>query len=60
MSPPFRADHVGGLLRPERLKQARERFLGPQTPTHATGPHDNAQLRQVEDDCVREVVGGSA
>ena len=23
-SPPFRADHVGSLLRPQRLMQARE------------------------------------
>ena len=54
--PPFRADQVGSLQRPERLKQAREKFLGPQTPTSAIGPHDNAELRAVEDDCVREVV----
>ena len=53
---PFRADHVGSLLRPERLKEARERFLGPQTPTNALGPHDNAELREVEDECIREVV----
>jgi 5-methyltetrahydropteroyltriglutamate--homocysteine methyltransferase len=53
---PFRADQVGSLLRPEKLKQARERFLGPQTPTSNIGPHDNAQLREVEDECVREVV----
>jgi 5-methyltetrahydropteroyltriglutamate--homocysteine methyltransferase len=57
MPPPFRADQVGSLLRPERLKQAREKFLGPQTATNAIGPHDNAQLRQVEDECIREVVG---
>src|SRR5258706_15965315 len=56
MKPPFRADQVGSLLRPERLKKAREQFLGPQTPTNAIGPHDNASLKQVEDDCVREVV----
>jgi 5-methyltetrahydropteroyltriglutamate--homocysteine methyltransferase len=54
--PPFRADQVGSLLRPERLKEARERFLGPQTPTNAIGPHDNAELRKVEDECIREVV----
>jgi 5-methyltetrahydropteroyltriglutamate--homocysteine methyltransferase len=47
---------VGSLLRPERLKAAREKFLGPQTPTSAIGPHDNADLRAVEDDCIREVV----
>ncbi|TMG72805.1 MAG: 5-methyltetrahydropteroyltriglutamate--homocysteine S-methyltransferase, partial [Betaproteobacteria bacterium] len=55
-NPPFRADHVGSLLRPERLKEARERFLGPQTPTSALGPHDSAALRAVEDECIREVI----
>ncbi|HZE59396.1 MAG TPA: 5-methyltetrahydropteroyltriglutamate--homocysteine S-methyltransferase [Burkholderiales bacterium] len=56
MKPPFRADQVGSLLRPERLKKAREQFLGPQTPTNAIGPHHNASLQKVEDECVREVV----
>jgi 5-methyltetrahydropteroyltriglutamate--homocysteine methyltransferase len=56
MTPPFRADHVGSLLRPEKLKQARERFLGPQTPTSNLGPHDRAELKAVEDQCVREVI----
>ncbi|HEX2200001.1 MAG TPA: 5-methyltetrahydropteroyltriglutamate--homocysteine S-methyltransferase [Burkholderiales bacterium] len=56
MIPPFRADHVGSLLRPEKLKQARERCLGPQTPTSNLGPHDSAELQAVEDQCVREVV----
>ena len=56
MRPPFRADQVGSLLRPERLKQAREKFLGPQTPTSALGPHGNPDLRSVEDECIREVV----
>jgi 5-methyltetrahydropteroyltriglutamate--homocysteine methyltransferase len=56
MKAPFRADQVGSLLRPERLKTAREKFLGPQTPTSAIGPHDNAGLRAVEDECIREVV----
>src|ERR1700687_5263030 len=56
MKPPFRADQVGSLLRPERLKQAREQFLGPQTPTSAIGPHNHLGLREVEDECIREVV----
>jgi 5-methyltetrahydropteroyltriglutamate--homocysteine methyltransferase len=56
MRPPFRADHVGSLLRPEKLKQAREKFLGPQTPTSNIGPHHDARLKQVEDECVREVI----
>ena len=54
--PPFRADVVGSFLRPARLKQARETLLGPQTPDQHLGPHDNADLRAIEDDCVREVV----
>jgi 5-methyltetrahydropteroyltriglutamate--homocysteine methyltransferase len=56
MKPPFRADQVGSLLRPEKLKAAREEFLGPQTPTGNLGPHDDARLRRVEDECVREAV----
>ena len=46
--PPFRADHVGGLLRPELLLRAREQ--------HATGEIDAERLREVEDDAIREVV----
>ena len=53
---PFRADQVGSLLRPEKLKAAREKFLGPQTPTSALGPHQSDDLRQVEDECIREVI----
>jgi 5-methyltetrahydropteroyltriglutamate--homocysteine methyltransferase len=55
-APPFRADHVGSLLRPEKLKRAREQYLGPQTPTSNLGPHASPQLRKVEDECVREVI----
>src|SRR5207247_3918399 len=54
--PPLRADQVGSLLRPERLKQAREKFLGPQAPTSNIGPHHDPRLKEVEDECVREVV----
>src|SRR5439155_1465372 len=54
--PPFRADQVDSLLRPEALKQAREQFLGPQTPQSNLGPHDNAALRAVEDRCIRECI----
>jgi len=56
MRPPFRADQVGSLLRSARLKQAREKYLGPQTATSALGPHDSRELRAVEDECIREVV----
>jgi len=54
--PPFRADVVGSFLRPGRLKDARERLLGPQTPEQHLGPHDNLELRAVEDECVRGVI----
>src|SRR5438105_15271054 len=56
MRSPFRADQVGSLLRPERLKRSREQYLGPQTPTSALGPHASAELRAVEDECIRDVV----
>ncbi len=46
--PPFRADHVGSLLRPERLIAARDR--------HAKGEIDADGLRAIEDDCIRDVV----
>ena len=54
--PPFRADHVGSLLRPERLRQARETLLGPQTADAHLGPHDNDALTKIEDDCIREAI----
>jgi 5-methyltetrahydropteroyltriglutamate--homocysteine methyltransferase len=54
--PPFRADIVGSFLRPSRLKEARERLLGPQTPDQHLGPHDNADLREIEDECVLDVI----
>jgi len=43
-SPPFRADHVGSLLRPQRLLQAREDF--------AAGRISAADLRSVEDQVI--------
>ena len=47
--PPFRADHVGSLLRPRPLLDARAR--------HAAGEIDADALREVEDQAVAEVVG---
>ena len=47
-TPPFRADHVGSLLRPRHLLQARE--------DHAAGRIDAAELRAIEDDAIREAV----
>src|SRR5262245_5236662 len=46
--PPFRADHVGSLLRPERLLRARE--------DAAAGRLSPEELRAVEDDAIRAVV----
>jgi 5-methyltetrahydropteroyltriglutamate--homocysteine methyltransferase len=46
--PPFRADHVGSLLRPQKLLAARQQF--------AAGQMSAEQLRAVEDDAIREVV----
>ncbi len=47
--PPFRADHVGSLLRPQHLLDARAQ--------HAAGEIDAAELREREDQAVAEVVG---
>jgi 5-methyltetrahydropteroyltriglutamate--homocysteine methyltransferase len=46
--PPFRADHVGSLLRPPALLRSRE--------DHTAGRIDAAELRAVEDESIREVV----
>ncbi len=46
--PPCRADHVGSLLRPEALKNARAQFLD--------GKFDAAALRALEDKSIREAV----
>ncbi len=45
---PFRADHVGSLLRPPALLAARERF--------AAGGLDADELRAAEDDAIRDAV----
>jgi 5-methyltetrahydropteroyltriglutamate--homocysteine methyltransferase len=47
-TPPFRADHVGSLLRPPELLEARDR--------HARGEIDDDALRQVEDAAIADVV----
>jgi methionine synthase II (cobalamin-independent) len=45
---PFRADHVGSFLRPQRLKEAREK--------QARGEITAAALRAIEDVCIVEVI----
>jgi len=45
---PFRANHVGSLLRPPELRQARDK--------HEKGEISDAALREVEDRCIRDAV----
>jgi 5-methyltetrahydropteroyltriglutamate--homocysteine methyltransferase len=47
-TPPFRADHVGSLLRPASLKEARRQ--------HAQGALDGAGLKAVEDREIERIV----
>ncbi|HEY9529819.1 MAG TPA: 5-methyltetrahydropteroyltriglutamate--homocysteine S-methyltransferase [Burkholderiales bacterium] len=47
-TPPFRADHVGSLLRPQELHQMREQVRNKQIPLE--------KLKQAEDRHIREVV----
>jgi 5-methyltetrahydropteroyltriglutamate--homocysteine methyltransferase len=46
--PPFRADHVGSLLRPMELREARA--------ARAAGTLDPAGLREVEDRCIARAI----
>jgi 5-methyltetrahydropteroyltriglutamate--homocysteine methyltransferase len=46
--PPFRAEHVGSLLRPPKLRQARVE--------HQAGRISGEELRRVEDEAIRDVV----
>ena len=46
--PPFRADHVGSLLRPVRLRQAFRR--------HAGGELDDEEFRRIQDESIRDAV----
>ncbi|NQV55436.1 MAG: 5-methyltetrahydropteroyltriglutamate--homocysteine S-methyltransferase [Rhodospirillales bacterium] len=46
--PPFRADHVGSLLRPEALLASRDKFKA--------GEITAEQLRSHEDECIKQAV----
>ncbi|HLG90395.1 MAG TPA: 5-methyltetrahydropteroyltriglutamate--homocysteine S-methyltransferase [Alphaproteobacteria bacterium] len=46
--PPFRADHIGSLLRPPRLRQAFRQ--------HAAGEIDDAGFRRIQDESIRDVL----
>jgi 5-methyltetrahydropteroyltriglutamate--homocysteine methyltransferase len=47
-TPPFRADHVGSLLRPAALKDARAK--------HAEKKITDAQLAEVEDREIEKII----
>jgi 5-methyltetrahydropteroyltriglutamate--homocysteine methyltransferase len=46
--PPFRADHVGSLLRPQAVLEARRKLEGKEISA--------GELRQIEDDAIRHVI----
>src|SRR5437879_13826088 len=48
MSPPFRADHVGSLIRPRELIEARRASQAGKLPADA--------LRAIEDEAIREAI----
>jgi 5-methyltetrahydropteroyltriglutamate--homocysteine methyltransferase len=49
-------DHVGSLLRPTELREARIRLLGEHDADHNLGPHHNAELSAIEDRYIHDVV----
>ena len=57
LKPPFRAEHVGSLLRPARLLEARKKAgMGGVGEAASAGEISADDLRAVEDDCIREIV----
>jgi 5-methyltetrahydropteroyltriglutamate--homocysteine methyltransferase len=46
--PPFRADHIGSLLRPQALRQAFRQ--------HAAGELSDQAFAALQDDCIRDLV----
>jgi 5-methyltetrahydropteroyltriglutamate--homocysteine methyltransferase len=46
--PPFRADHVGSLLRPPALRQAFKQ--------HVNGSLGDAEFARIQDECIRDAV----
>lgn len=47
-APPFRAEHIGSLLRPPELQRARQEF--------EAGTFTAEGLHEVEDRCIRDAV----
>jgi 5-methyltetrahydropteroyltriglutamate--homocysteine methyltransferase len=54
-APPFRAEHVGSLLRPEKLLKARAAIEGDQYRTVAKSTM-YAELKGIEDEAIRDAV----
>jgi 5-methyltetrahydropteroyltriglutamate--homocysteine methyltransferase len=54
-TPPFRAEHVGSLLRPAHLLQARAAAEGDQY-RQVSGPLDFSQLKDLEDAAITDAV----
>src|SRR3989449_722835 len=48
MNPPFRVEHVGSFLRPERLLNAAR--------GHKAGKVSDAEFRKIQDECIRDIV----
>ena len=55
LNPPFRAEHVGSLLRPKVLLEARERLEG-DVYREYKGSLARGELRGLEDECITEVI----
>ncbi len=55
LNPPFRAEHVGSLLRPNILLEARERLEG-DVYSERKGSLAKDELRNLEDECITEVI----
>ncbi len=59
INPPFRADHVGSLLRPKRLLEAREKAGLAGDGAHAQSAllaMETDELNRTENECIREAV----
>jgi len=48
MTPPFRVEHVGSFVRPERLLEAAR--------ARKAGKLDEKEFKQVQDECIRDIV----
>src|SRR5215470_4371151 len=52
--PPFRAEHVGSLIRPKKLREARLNLDG--SSAEQVASHALAELKPLEDVAIREAV----